>query len=65
MELTKEDKIYNLLNSIVLVGKGQKAFLAGNKPAEYKSVTLNLPVECLEEIERWIKDYKNEILQRI
>ena len=58
--LTKQEKQRNFFKSVIVVSKKskEKEYLRKEEggtyeTATYKEVTLNLPTESLEEIERW------------
>ena len=58
--LTKQEKQRNFFKSVIVVSKKskEKEYLRKEEDgtyetATYKEVTLNLPTESLEEIERW------------
>lgn len=59
-ELTKEQKQRNFFQSIVMVSKKEKIkyFYGKEGEEQYKEVVLNLPIEAIEEIEKWANEVK-------
>lgn len=55
MELTKKEKQNHLFNSICLLADNKKKVEALSGIV-YKTITLHLPIESIEEIREWSKE---------